>query len=671
MQALSQLKVKKTFLLYTLLIISFTCIKVNAQNVALIIDRSLSVDQENRDEAIELIIDLLEGQVDQGLNKKWTLLTDETPEQDPQQVKLRQQKQQQISSLISGTNNQGIAQENLKILTGHFGDLKTVHALSKEAWTNAHNNFAKTVRAKAKSAKPSDPRTHFELAKATVSEKLDKDKEFLLFVVSDGVEDLDNWPVSHYLDQKKTTNLDSLAQGDFRDTGKARHLRVLNQKHYKSYSHTDQNKLKNFSSQYSELLLGRLTLTPEELQSFFAKKEKKVPVFVYLYYFKPKPELAPQFTTPSQSSPDNRYTISRDFSGVQWQLSNKPNTTFSQLKQTLTLYDENNNELATKEVQEQKVSLNEIFDNLDDGAYKLIITLESEGISSREAVCYIQMSNFSPRIQFTGPISEITNYREPLTFNRYDDTAPLNQRISWKYSSPKGDVKPPKVIKKRILNYDKEYSIPKYSDELQSKILRTNQTEFSIKELLTGDKDDNTQIPLGGSYRIILEALWDSGQKSTITSYFSLPEPKLNLLGNARNNESEKQPRIVEPGDKIRVANWMHGWEDFEYDIEIEEKIKNNWEYVDPYEDDAPLSLNNQANGVIINVTRKINKPLRYRVLFLPNEKTGLSEVIDPEDVSTDYGYLQSKPRSYIPFIFLGCILLAIGFFAWHFLRKR
>ena len=126
MQALSQLKVKKTFLLYTLLIISFTCIKVNAQNVALIIDRSLSVDQENRDEAIELIIDLLEGQVDQGLNKKWTLLTDETPEQDPQQVKLRQQKQQQISSLISGTNNQGIAQENLKILTGHFGDLKTV-----------------------------------------------------------------------------------------------------------------------------------------------------------------------------------------------------------------------------------------------------------------------------------------------------------------------------------------------------------------------------------------------------------------------------------------------------------------------------------------------------------------------------------------------------------------
>ena len=115
----------------------------------------------------------------------------------------------------------------------------------------------------------------------------------------------------------------------------------------------------------------------------------------------------------------------------------------------------------------------------------------------------------------------------------------------------------------------------------------------------------------------------------------------------------------------------MHGWENFDYDIEIEEKVGKSWEYVDSYNDDSPLKIENRPNGVAITTQKKLKRLTRYRVVFLPNEKTGLSDIIDPEDVSTDYGYIKSKRVSIIPFIFAGCILLAFALILLNFLRKR
>lgn len=669
MQALSRNNLEKLLLLSIFTFSILATPLALAQSIGILIDRSLSVDQDNRDEAIDLIIDLLEGDVDPLFTDKWAFLNDISPQQDPVQIKLRGKKQTQIKALLSGAENKGLADTNLEVLTGHFGELKTVHTLADERWVKAGKDIGEVIRAKAKSAVPSDPRTHFELAKATVSKHLNKEKEFLLFIVSDGVEDLDNWPISHYLDQEKINNLESLAKGDFRDTGKARHLRALNQKHYKNYSKSDQNKLKSFKTDYSELLLGRLSLRPNELKTFFKEKQKTVPVFIYVYHFKPKLEINPSFTTPPQSSLDDRYSISRDFSGVRWQLSSKAEATFPNVKQKLTLFDNLNNQIGQKDIDSQKASLNEVFGQIDDGLYKLVLTIESEGIT-QEAICYIEMSNYSPRIQFTGALAEITNHKNPLEFSRYDDLAPLDQKITWEYTSPKKDVEPPKTITKRLLNYDKEYNIPHNSDELRGLLLRTNQTEITIKDLLASQTDD-TQIPLGGSYRVILEAVWSSGEKSSITSYFSLPEPEISLLSKSRTIESEDEPRIVEKGDNIRVANWMHGWKNFEYDLEIEEKIGNSWEYVDSYAEESPLTIDNQPNGVVITVAKSLNNPLRYRVVFLPNEKTGLSDIIDPEDVSTDYGYLESKSFSITPLIFLSFAILAIVFFVWHFMRKK
>jgi len=279
------------------------------------------------------------------------------------------------------------------------------------------------------------------------------------------------------------------------------------------------------------------------------------------------------------------------------------------------------------------------------------------------------MSNHTARIQFTPPLHE-TNPKEPLNFSRNDDLAPLDQVISWEYVSEKGETTPPKHIIKRILNYDKEYNLPKNGEELREKFLRTEKTQLTIKELLLSE-DEDIQIPLGGSYRLVLEAVWETGKKSSATTYFSLPDPELYLLGNSRNPESEKAPRIIEKGDHIRIANWMHGWENFEYDLEIEEKVGGSWEYIDPYDEKSPLTIESRKNGVIITVAKKPKNLIRYRVVFLPNERTGLSEIIDPEDVSTEYGYIKSRRLPITPFIFVGCILLALSFFLFNFFRKK
>jgi len=120
-------------------IISLVCILqiTKAQNVGVIIDRSLSVDENNRNEAVEIIIDLLNGEATSSNSHNWVLLPEKSQLQSPEQIQLREQKQNEVFSILNNTNAKALANPPFQLLIGHFGDLSTVHKLSKESWQRA------------------------------------------------------------------------------------------------------------------------------------------------------------------------------------------------------------------------------------------------------------------------------------------------------------------------------------------------------------------------------------------------------------------------------------------------------------------------------------------------------------------------------------------------------
>jgi len=83
-------------------IISLVCILqiTKAQNVGVIIDRSLSVDENNRNEAVEIIIDLLNGEATSSNSHNWVLLPEKSQLQSPEQIQLREQKHSYSSVIL-------------------------------------------------------------------------------------------------------------------------------------------------------------------------------------------------------------------------------------------------------------------------------------------------------------------------------------------------------------------------------------------------------------------------------------------------------------------------------------------------------------------------------------------------------------------------------------------
>jgi len=659
------------------LIISLACIFqiTKAQNVGVIIDRSLSVDENNRNEAVEIIIDLLNGKATSNNSHNWVLLPEKNQLQSPEQIQLREQKQNEVFSILNNTNAKALANPPFQLLIGHFGDLSTVHKLSKESWQRAGQNFPNIIRTKAQDASPSDPRTHFELAKATVSEKINKNQEFYLFVISDGVEDLENWPVKYYLDPKKLTNLEALSRGDYRDAGKARHLRSLNTKHYKKYSHSDRKKLKDFKHGYSELLIGRLSLNAQELETFFINQPNKVPVFAYLYYFKPRPKLDPSFLIPIRTSPSSPYKISKTSSTINWQLSSDSKAKFENNKVQLTLYSDDDTIIGNKDLTgKTQTSISELFPELEDGIYRALLTFTNDN-DKKEILCHLEMSNYAPSIQFTGSFATATPL-DTVNFTRDHEIAPLEQEITWEYIAQGEKTRAPKTVIKKISHYEPSSDLrDTFIDEespLKGKLKSAIETSPNIKEILAANEDsefNESPLPLGGGYKLTLEAIWSSGERSSATTYFTLPTPELFLLGNNA-RESEEKPRIAKKDELVKIANWTHGWKDFSYELEAEILNEDSWDYL-PNNDSNPLQLVDLDNGIAVKVTKNIDSPIRYRVKFLPDEETGLAEIIDEEVMSTQDGYIITEGISWLPIIFIISILITLSFIAFHFFKKK
>jgi len=264
------------------------------------------------------------------------------------------------------------------------------------------------------------------------------------------------------------------------------------------------------------------------------------------------------------------------------------------------------------------------------------------------------MSNYAPSIQFTGSFATATPLAT-VNFTRDHEIAPLEQEITWKYIAQGKKTRAPKTIIKKISHYEPSSDLrDTFIDEespLKGKLKSAIETSPNIKEILAANEDsefNESPLPLGGGYKLTLEAIWSSGERSSATTYFTLPKKD----------------------ELVKIANWTHGWKDFSYELEAEILNEDSWDYL-PNNDSNPLQLVDLDNGIAVKVTKNIDSPVRYRVKFLPDEETGLAEIIDEEVMSTQDGYIITEGVSWLPIIFIISILITLSFIAYHFFKKK
>ena len=261
-------------LLFFFVMLVASIIEVRAQektsNVAILIDRSSSVEPANRDEAIRLVGGLVSGEMPSGLSEKWHFLPSEDTEDDPELLAVRERMAADLSRRLGEGTSAPLLNPNYELLVGSLGDRVRVEELSRGRWFKPEQGFFEEVVEAAALSTKGDPRTYFKLARATLGNRLDGNRnEFLLFVVSDGVEDLVNKSVAYYLDESKLKDPRALAKGDFRDDKTRQELELLNAG---NYTEADRKVLHDFETKFAELSLGRFSLTGTQLESFFGRQ---------------------------------------------------------------------------------------------------------------------------------------------------------------------------------------------------------------------------------------------------------------------------------------------------------------------------------------------------------------------------------------------------------------
>ncbi|MDB6079531.1 MAG: hypothetical protein JWO82_3278, partial [Akkermansiaceae bacterium] len=355
-----------------------------AKDIGILVDRSLSVDQANRDEAVKLIEGLMVGHVDDAVRGKWRLIDETWSEDDPGQREMRQKELTNLRTLAGGQNGEALASGKYRLFLGDFGDLETVKKLSSVEWRGIEGDVGPQITRWATDLTPTDKETHFELARATAASRLGAADEFYFFVVSDGVEDLVNWPASDYLDAAKLKDPAALEKGDFRDRVKGRTLEMMNLKRQSGenlvvkgsirpgYTDSERGTLSSFKKNFSERLLGRFALSGTELKSFFGTHPGKVPVNVYIYSARPKGSLSVRFTTPADSSAQSPHPVSLAASNVKWKLDIPAGENANDYHLDLAVHEpSSNSEIALKPVQGEGCSIFEVFPDLKNGEYEL------------------------------------------------------------------------------------------------------------------------------------------------------------------------------------------------------------------------------------------------------------------------------------------------------------
>lgn len=646
-------------------------------------DQSRSVEQANRDEAVELINGLLAGSVKPEIRGKWKLREDGAgAEDDPVQREMRKEELANLNALLAGQPGKGLATGNFRLFLGAFGNLDTVKKLESGAWTEVSGTVGEKITSWAKTIEPSDNETHFELARATAAARLGNAGEFYFFVISDGVEDLVNWPVSSYLDASKLKNAAALEKGDFRNTAKARVLEsnnlerkngktlAIGGKTYPGYGSEERGVLAAFKKNFAERLLCRVTLSGPELQAFFAAHpERKVPVSVSIYSARPRGMVTAKFTTPADSEPGQPHPVSRSADAIAWTLDvPKGDKAEDYASEIFIRRVSDGADVARKAVSGFTGSVFQLFPDLPNGDYEMRLTASKSGVPPAVTSAFINVKRDAPKLAFTGELAQAGTRESARVFDPRRDREILAYKVSWDWSGEDGaDIGPPAKLERVLSFVDDQDSSRKLETVVK---LPTGEKNSVLSNLLVGDDAGDGALPLGGTYRLTLRATWPDGSIATPASaWFVLPPPNLVILGKSSEKESEQAPRVIEKGDVIKIGNWMDRWTKygFCYELEVLEKDGDDWVSLKGSPSEWPLRLDKSENGSSIRVAAPFSGTLKYKVSFGPaNEEA--RELVESPDAS---GFVKTDGFPIVPWIIGGLVVLTLGFFGINLIKKR
>ena len=651
-----------------------------SKDIGILVDRSMSVFQPNRDEAVRLIDGLLSGKIDPSIRGNWRLLDESGSEDDPDQREIRKMEISQLKTLIDGADGNPLATGKFRLFLGEFGDIETVRTLTTAEWRDAEGDVSSTVEPWAKASVPSDKETHFELARATAAAKLGAAQEFYFFVVSDGVEDLVNWPVSDYLDATKLKDDAALERGDFRDTTKGKSLELMNLKRRggdpitlrgkirPGYDAADRGTIDNFRKTFSERLVGQFTLKGPELRKFFSANPGKVPVNVYVYSARPKETLSLRFTTPAGSTPKTPHPLSLAAPDLKWNIALPSGETASDYRLELVILEPTAGaEVGRKSVNTEGCSIFEAFPDLKNGDYELRLVATKGSRKPIQTAAFVQVKKSAPVLAFTDDFARASERSSARTFDPKRDGDILGRKISWKWSSENSDLAAPTKIE-RSLGYFTEADSDQKANAGTSSPLSSISTSLTLRELLVSNESQAEPLPLGGTYRLQLRAEWADGSKAIASAWFVLPEPKLNILNKRSAVESEEAPRPVAKGDLIKIGNWMHLWKNFDYELAVFQRDGDSWKPFEGPASEFPLELDNKdSNGAKIHVNKDFSGVLKYEVRFVP-EKESERDLVE---LPTAVGFVESSGKPILPWLIGIMLVLTISFFAWNLMRKK
>lgn len=653
------------------------------KDIGILADRSLSVDEKNRGDAIDLIQGLLSGSIDQDIRENWILREGAGGESDPSEMELRAKELENLRRLIDGKGGTALGTGEFRLFLGEFGDLGAEKSF-KEDPVDGDGGVNAAIDGWAMDIEAKDKETHFELARATAAECLGSDREFYFFVVSDGVEDLVNWPVRDYLDANKLKMLKEgkeLEDGDFRDSVKKATLDSLNAKRrgggdlllsgktVPGYGRAEQETLKAFEKNFSELLVGKFTLTGPALKNFFTLNPgNKVPVNVNVYSTRPRPKgaVTVRFTTPENSSPKNRHQLSNSAPRLGWKADFPQGENPDDYRFELEVL-RRGDKIEESRVRVQPDGCNifadGIFPKLDNGEYELRLAV-AKG-SGKAALCsaFVKVARTAPVLYFTNDFADRTESRAARKETR------LGETVTWEWADGSGAAGTVQLDEPQKLTGKIAYFQSSDGDDKPAEFPITvkDGNSLTLKELFLSGSGSGSRfpppLPIGGTYRLQIDAEWPAEVKATATAWFTLPERDFYILTGGKNKETADNPREVAKEDTIEFANELNGWKGYGYDLAV---FRVEGDEEERFDGESPLTLEPNDGNPYIAVTGDFSGVLKYELSFAPEK----GEHPDLE-VRTAIGYVKSAGRPVLPWILGFMLVLTLGFFGWNLLRKK
>ena len=658
-------------------------------DVAVLIDRSLSLEPKNRDEALRLITGLLENNIPPNLVNKWRFIPDDKQINDPDTLAYRLKLQ---TDLAAATQNKAgefqISSPNL--LLGAIGDLDTVLKLQNSTWKTAPPS---AIIDYGTNASPSDPETHYELGRAIISTKLTSEKEYLLFVVSDGIEDLLNWPVSDYLDPKKLHDKETLQYLNFLNSTKMGLLRRRNIARKRGqtvvrdsngrtvpgYSSEQQAILREHREKYDEMLIGKFALNPDELSTFFSSHAKKVPVFVEVYRNSPRSNLVASFVNPASSTLQKPHTLALGNSTLSWKVDIK-NDVLTSTKLLVEALDNNGEpvtEALNKEIDADSNSL-DLLNALPDlnGRFQVTLTTKSKSLSST-AVTFVQYDK--PKTPNPGIAYSDSKFQEARNADIAFDLSSLgpgftSKKIAWTWLlDDKPTAQKPTSLEWKLEGWDLDRNLPFDEDNLTG-IPVKRATSITVANLIEAPSDNYFPF-YGETCRLTVKGIWEKGAPSEAVTFITFPNIDLQVLGRSDFKESATNPRVVKEKERIKLSNWMHPENDknTRYTLELEKWQDDKW--VDYDSEEEPLEIIHEKNGVQVVVAKPFEEKIRYTVQFkyFGSNSQSDDEWDQPEGIllAETVGFVEFESLDWLPIIISIFAILALTLFFWNLKTRR